>query len=98
MAVILTPVANQEMLDASAYYESQAVGLGTRFLAEVGKAANRIEQLPEAWPMVSSRSRRVLLDVFPYALIYQLFGNDSYIIAVAHLKRREGYWRRREMK
>lgn len=97
MAVAFIPEANEEFFDAMTYYESKSAGLGARSLAEVQAATSKIEALPETWPTVSRRCRRVLVDVFPYGLIYQLHQYALYVIAVAHLKRRPGYWRRREL-
>jgi hypothetical protein len=40
--------------------------------------------------------RRLLLARFPFGLIYRFDGQDIVIVAVAHNKRRSGYWRKRD--
>jgi hypothetical protein len=37
-----------------------------------------------------------LLARFPFGLIYRFDGQDIVIVAVAHNKRRSGYWRKRD--
>ncbi|WP_407936397.1 hypothetical protein [Limnochorda pilosa] len=40
-------------------------------------------------------TRRVLVRGFPYQVVYHLRPDEIVIVAVAHLKRRPGYWRNR---
>ena len=44
--VVFLPEAEQEMLEAAKYYESQATDLGTDFLSEAERAVNSIAELP----------------------------------------------------
>jgi toxin ParE1/3/4 len=39
--------------------------------------------------------RRLLLDRFPYAIVYEMIDNRPVVLAVAHSARRPGYWRKR---
>ena len=50
---------------------------------------------PGAAPIVDASFRRKLLNTFPYALIYRFDIDEIVVVAVANLKRRPGYWRRR---
>jgi plasmid stabilization system protein ParE len=56
-----------------------------------------IEARPEMGTPFSSDTltRRVLVPRFPYQVVYRLMSTEIVIVAVAHLKRRPGYWRRR---
>lgn len=97
---LLHPEAVAELLEAVRFYEQQQVGLGERFEHEVSKAVDNTVWNPEAWPAVNGHSRstdvrswRVL--VFPYRVVYFVHENDVVIVAVAHERRRPGYWRRR---
>jgi mRNA-degrading endonuclease RelE of RelBE toxin-antitoxin system len=62
----------------------------------VKRSVTRIRDLPEAWPTMSRRSRRCRVTRFPYGLVYQVTSNEIRILAVAHLHRRQYYWRGRE--
>jgi mRNA-degrading endonuclease RelE of RelBE toxin-antitoxin system len=91
------PAAERELLDAVQYYNDQRPDLGYEFAAEVEEAVNRVRAHPEGWAWVSERDdlRRCQTKRFPYRLIYQVQPNRVLILAVAHLKRRPGYWRDR---
>jgi toxin ParE1/3/4 len=84
--------ADEEMRTAAAYYEG---GLGDQFLDEVEEGLQRIQQFPRLWPIYEDDYRRYLLKRFPFGLIYQIDPEQIFLIAVAQLHRRPGYWRRR---
>ena len=42
--------------------------------------------------MAESGTRRILLDRFPFTIDYRVTSNTLNIVAVAHQKRRPGYW------
>lgn len=93
--VELLEAASDEMEDAADYYESCRDGLGARFLFEVRRAFSFIEESPQAGASVlHSRVpegvRRILLDSFPYAVVY--VEPELVVVAVAHLRRRPAYW------
>jgi plasmid stabilization system protein ParE len=88
--------AEAEMLDAAAYYEERATGLGSDFLNDVERGAHRIQHFPYSWVTYEGEYRRYLLQRFPYGLIYRVASEKIYIVAVAHLRRRPGYWKTRE--
>ena len=50
--VIFLPEAEQEMLEAARYYESQASGLGIDYLSEIERAVVAISESPMIWPIL----------------------------------------------
>jgi toxin ParE1/3/4 len=90
--IIFLAPAEEEMLEAAAYYESQAEGLGHNFLAEVHQTADRIVENPQLGQIVRGDIRRRLLRRFPFGLLYRIDPEEIVIIAVMHLRRRPGYW------
>ncbi|MCF8026688.1 MAG: type II toxin-antitoxin system RelE/ParE family toxin [Desulfobacteraceae bacterium] len=74
------------------YYEDCRYGLGLEFADEVYAAIERIILYPESWALVSKNARRCLVNRFPFGIIYQIEKSYLYIIAVADLRRRPGYW------
>jgi plasmid stabilization system protein ParE len=46
-AVPFLPAAEEEFLDAVAWYEAERPGLGAEFLAEVERAVRRIASFPQ---------------------------------------------------
>ena len=83
------------MDESFAYYEQQVTGLGHDFLAEILATLKRIKENPEAWHSFSNRTRRCLVNRFPFGIIYQLRKDEILVVAVAHLHRKPAYWRNR---
>lgn len=91
------PAAERELEDGIAYYEAAHPGLGARFREAVERA---IETL-RTWPQIAavyprSRCRQYGVSGYPYSLIYADRTDLIYIVAVAHHKRRPGYWKSRQ--
>jgi len=95
MKVQFLDPARTEFMEAVAYYGDQEEGLGLEFSAEVGKALERILRYPEAWPLISKRTRRCRISRFPYGIIYQIRQDTLVIVAVMHLHREPHSWRTR---
>jgi toxin ParE1/3/4 len=95
------PAAQAELIEAATRYEAAADGLGADFIKAIDDALAVAIASPERWPLVprvSPRHRvhRYLLKRFPFALVYRLVGEGELeVLAVAHQKRRPGYWTRR---
>lgn len=90
--------ARDEYLAAATRYENARPGLGVDFQAEVDdyvdKAASGM--LPGTPTRVEDHDvRKVPLSRFPYVLHFERRGDDLIVWAVAHTRRRPGYWRRR---
>jgi plasmid stabilization system protein ParE len=95
MKVRILSCAEQELAEAVDYYNEQCPGLGFEFAAEVKSTLNRILSFPEAWPPLSSRTRRCLTDRFPYGVLYQVRQDHILVTAVMHLKRDPKRWQDR---
>ena len=87
--------ADDEFVEAKAYYNLQSEGLGYAFAVEIKKALGRIVQYPEAWTSLSKRTRRCRINRFPYALIYQIRDDTILIVAVQNLHKHPDSWRSR---
>ena len=96
-AVRLLDAAATELAEAVAWYEHQRAGLGSDFFQAMVEAQALLANQPEAGPASREHSdlRRLLLARFPYQIVYRTTGVDVIVIAVAHLKRRPGYWKQR---
>jgi plasmid stabilization system protein ParE len=88
-------IAQRELDEAVAYYNSQAPGLGDAFLLEAVAAIDRISRFPLAWQPLGENIRRCRFRRFPYGLIYHEDQGEILIVAVAHSHRRPDYWRDR---
>lgn len=91
--VVFLPQAEQEMLEAARYYESQAAGLRVDYLSEMERAVATIAESPKTWPIIEGELRRRLVRRFPFGILYRIDPKEIVIVAVAHLRRKPGYWR-----
>jgi plasmid stabilization system protein ParE len=94
-SVAFHPEAETEFIAAARYYESQAENLGLDFIAAVESTYQRLFSFPESGRPFGSRLRRILVPGFPYGLVYRREPDRVFIVAVAHVRRRPGYWRAR---
>ena len=92
MEVKYLSIANREFIDTIKYYNEQSEGLGFEFAAEVKETQSRIEDFPEAWPIIKNKIRKCRCKRFPYALLYEIRDKTIFIIAVMHLRRQPDYW------
>lgn len=95
MKVSFLEPARDEFLGAADFYEDQAAGLGADFAAEVEHANATIAQTPHLGTPYIDTTRRLLLDRFPYNIVYSIEPDTVVIIAVAHQRRKPGYWKDR---
>lgn len=82
-------------MEAAKFYETRAVGLGGDFIREVEHTLAQIVANPEAGSAFAGTIRRRLLRRFPFAILYQTGAENLSVIALMHLHRRPGYWKRR---
>lgn len=87
--------ARAEALEAQAWYWERSEGAGDAFLLELEQALDEIAENPDRWPSYLGGTRRFALRRFPYLLVYRRKARGVQVIAVAHAKRRPGYWRPR---
>jgi len=64
------------------------------FIAAISDAFDTISLAPGRWPKYLYGTRRFVLHRFPFSIIY-LDDDVLSIVAVAHSKRKPGYWKAR---
>ena len=96
MVVRLHPEALAEYGEAVDFYEERAVGLGREFYDEVERVLRLVGANPEVGSPLDDDYRRAYCRRFPFGVIYTRWGDDIYVLAVMHLRRRPGYWKGRE--
>jgi toxin ParE1/3/4 len=94
--VVFNEEAQEEMEEASLWYEAKKAGLGEDFLAMVEKALAEISRSPKAFGFFQKTEfRKRQTKKFPYLVIYKEREDHVWVVAVAHGKRKPGYWLRR---
>ena len=88
-------LALEEVSEAERYYSSRSLLLGSEFVDALDHAVARIRAFPESGGPHVGGTRRLLLDRFPFSVIYEVTEGEIVIVAVAHQRRKPGYWRNR---
>lgn len=93
MKLVILPPALAELQEAADFYADRANrDLGLAFVAEFERAAAMVLENPTLGSAFRGSSRRYLLRRFPYSIIYQVTPDALRVVAVAHHRRRPGYW------
>ncbi|MBV8210798.1 MAG: type II toxin-antitoxin system RelE/ParE family toxin [Burkholderiaceae bacterium] len=88
--------AERELLDAAQYYRERG---GPQLAESLVEEFERAYALLRAFPNIGARwrstARLLPIERFPYSLVYYMRSDEVRIIAFAHQKRKQGFWRRR---
>lgn len=91
----LHPEAWSELEAVDDWYLARSRDASLGFLSDVYDALETISKEPQRWPKYLHGTRRLVLERFPFSVIYLNDPDLVTIIAVAHSKRRPAYWRHR---
>jgi plasmid stabilization system protein ParE len=89
------PDAIAEGQAAYEWYRDRNPSAANAFVAELDHAIRQIQDNFEGWPMHMHGTRKFLFRRFPYQVIYRIIESTIQVIAVAHGRRRPGYWKSR---
>ena len=93
MKLIVLDAAQAELEEAQAYYLQNATpGITAAFTADYESSARRILQFPQVGATANKRLRILPMRHFPYSIIYLATADAITVRAVAHQRRRFGYW------
>jgi toxin ParE1/3/4 len=94
MIVIFRPQAVEDVVEAAAWYEAHAPGLGGQLIDEILNATRRAQENPELFRIVrrDGNVRRVLTKRFPYRIFFSVVDETLYIHAVLHGARHDRRW------
>lgn len=95
MHLELHPAAEAEARQAWLRYRAHDSAVATRFIMALDAALERIANQPLRWRMYLHGARRILVRRFPFSILYRVDPERVLIIAIAHQKRRPGYWQPR---
>jgi plasmid stabilization system protein ParE len=74
------------------WYEKRSQTAAMGFAAELEEAFNAIAEDPDRWPVYLGGTRRYLLRRYPFLVVYRQIGDVIQVIAIAHGRRKPGYW------
>ncbi|MBS0194654.1 MAG: type II toxin-antitoxin system RelE/ParE family toxin [Proteobacteria bacterium] len=87
MRVVFRPEARAEALEARAWYDSRAAGLGLEFARALDAAIFATMRHPDGHPEIGAGCRQAILRKFPYSLVYRVRGDELLVVAVFHHRR-----------
>ena len=94
MELVFRPEAQQELLQAQAWYEDRSPGLGFEFARAVDVAVERILRTPLTFPQLEGQFHHLATRKFPYSIIYQPTETTVVVVSCFHHKRKPGSWLR----
>jgi toxin ParE1/3/4 len=89
------PEAVLEAQAAYRWYLDRNDAAAQAFLAELDRAVELISENPMRCPIHLHGTRQFLLRRFPFGVVYRESGETLQIVAVAHGRRKPGYWKDR---
>ena len=94
--VEIHPEALAEAAAAVEWYGERSSRAPAAFIEEIENAVESILDAPNRWPIYELDCRRLPLFRFPYFIVYrEKSASLVQIVAVAHGRRRPGYWHAR---
>lgn len=73
--------------DAYDWYEEQKEGLGDLFLSELSRCYTKLKKNPLFYQKLKKNYRHLVLNKFPYVLIFEIIREEIIIFAVFHTAR-----------
>lgn len=95
--LIVTPAAQLELRAAAGWYSEREAGLGEDLVLEVDRTLAPVLEAPQRNPSwrAGQPYRKAFVHRFPYVVFYLETAADVLVLAIAHRKRKPGYWLRR---
>lgn len=95
LSLVLRRCAEQDISEATRWYEREQPGREKQFETQLEKAFERIKEHPTRTALYFQDVRFLLLDQFPYVIYYQVQVTRVEVIAVVHTQRSPRVWQRR---
>jgi len=97
MIVIFRPHAVEDVIEAAAWYEAHAPGLGEQLIDEILTATHCAQENPELFRNRPSRRQRPPRshEAFPLSDLFSVVGETLYVHAVLHGARHDRRWTER---
>jgi plasmid stabilization system protein ParE len=89
------PEARVDFRDAIRWYRAQSPLASVEFRRTASDAIRTIAHAPQRWSKYLHGTRRFIVRRFPFSIVYLDDLDFVTIIAVAHSKRKPGYWKDR---
>lgn len=95
MKVVLHPAAERDAEAAQGWYRERSALAARAFLTELMDAIQHLGEPPLVGSPYLAGTRRQFLPTFPFSLVYRVEAGRIVLIAIAHHRRKPGYWLQR---
>lgn len=95
MKLELFEEASEEVEQHRGWYRQRSETAEAAFLRELDRAVELVLEAPRRWPAYLAGTQRYVFRTFPFSLVYFVENETLNVVAIAHGKRRPGYWRKR---
>ena len=93
--VEVLPEAEAEAREAFLWYFEKSPVAADAFRAELFDSIDALATTATDWPQDDDGIWRYHLKHFPYTVLYEVLDHQATVLALAHQRRRPGYWRNR---
>lgn len=93
--LLFHPAAVEEAETAGRWYRERSSRAANRFVVELNQVIDKILEAPHRWPRGIHGTRKLNLPCFPFTVVYLESEFHIQILAIAHGRRRPGYWKSR---
>jgi len=87
MNIRLHPKAQEDLQEALKHYSKIGLNLEKKFIDNLDLVFNKILDFPNLYQYETKTSQKVLMDKFPYILIYEQYEDIIMILAIFHTSR-----------
>jgi len=95
MHIRFTPEADAELAEARQWYSHQRQDLDLEFMQCIDDTLLRIVDNPYLFPLVYRNFRRAVVRRFPFAVFYEVMGDEIEVFAIFHSRRDPDEWKSR---
>jgi plasmid stabilization system protein ParE len=95
MRIDFHPAATAELEDSANWYAERSEDAARGFAMAVDAAIKKISDDPGRFAKIDRRHGACNLERYPFQIVFRDEGTRIRVVAVAHAKRRPGYWRNR---
>ena len=89
------PAAVEEAAAAHRWYADRSSRAALAFAEALDVAVQQLSSHPNRWAKYLHGTRHLILQKFPYVVVYRVLDSAVEVVAVAHERRRPGYWKQR---
>lgn len=90
--LLFDPRAQRDVDEAITYYAGVHPPAGVGLLDAIDHVLKLVCHHPDAGTLLRRGARKWPLSKFPYLIVYRVEGDDLVVLAIAHMRRRPGFW------